>query len=367
MKRTNIFIAVWLFVFLVGSMAYVDANEKQVVKIGAILPLTGNLAFLGEPERNALILANEDLKKANIPVELIIEDSKGTATDGIAAVNKLIAQGVSAVVVSTTGINLAVLPIAKQHNIIIFTQCMAPSITSENKYAFRIFPNYVTEQQITAKYMQKKAYKTAALYYANSAGIKPEADSFKTLANDFGIKIIFEDTFDVGQKDFKSSLFKIKQARPDVILILAYGDSYPPMFKQLKELKINIPIVGNVALEQLGATQLGTKIYEGAAFPSFSVAQRSTGIIEFRKRYYKQFGSYPGGFLDYPYFYDVVRILGDTLQTAQGDTDKAQGILHTQTFKGITGEIKFSEVGDFSPPLAMGVYRSGKVVPAGLK
>ncbi len=358
-------VAILAFI-LIGSLILINGcakKEPETVKIGAILPLTGNLAFLGEPERNSLLLAQEGIKKENKLVNLIIEDSKGNATDGISAMNKLVAQGVKAVIVSTTGINRAVLPIAKQNKIIIFTQCMDPTITGESEYAFRIFPNYVTEQQLTASYMKEKGYKNIALYSANSAGIKPEADAFKDYAHKNGLKIILEDTFEIGQKDFRSVLFKIKKLSPDALLILAYGDSYPPIFKQIRELNIKIPILGNVAMEQAGATKFGTDIYEGTTFPSFSVAQGNEQIKNFRDRYYRKFGTYPGGFLDYPYFYDALNIISEALLSSHNNVENAREILKSNTFKGLSGEIKFSVDGDFSPPVAMAIYRSGKVEP----
>ena len=360
---SGLFFVVTLFVSLFFLISSCAKKEPETIKIGAILPLTGNLAFLGEPERNSLILAQEDIKKENKLINLIIEDSKGSATHGISAMNKLVAQGVKAVIVSTTGINRAVLPIVKQNEIIIFTQCMDPTITAESKYAFRIFPNYVTEQQLTVNYMKNEGYKKIALYFANSAGIKPEADAFKDISSKNGLKLIFEDTFEIGQKDFRSVLFKIKNLSPDALLILAYGDSYPPIFKQIRELNVKIPIVGNVAMEQAGATKFGTDIYEEAVFPSFSVAQENEQIKNFRNRYYEKFGTYPGGFLDYPYFYDTLKIISEVLNFSHNNVENARAILQNQTFEGMSGEIKFSADGDFAPPLTMAIYHSGKVEP----
>lgn len=366
MRHFRVSLIAIIAVVLIGSLFLINGcakKEPEAIKIGAILPLTGNLAFLGEPERNSLLLAQEDIKKENKLINLIIEDSKGNATDGISAMNKLFAQGVKAVIVSTTGINRAVLPIVKQKKIIIFTQCMDPTITAESEYAFRIFPNYVTEQQLTIGYIKEKEYKSIALYFANSAGIKPESDAFKDYAHKNGLKIVLEDTFEIGQKDFRSVLFKIKKLSPDALLILAYGDSYPPIFKQIRELNVKIPIMGNVAMEQAGATKFGTDIYEGAVFPSFSIAQENEQIKNFRNRYYEKFGTYPGGFLDYPYFYDAMKIISEALRSSHGNVDKGREILEIQTFKGMSGEIKFSADGDFSPPLVMAVYHSGKVEP----
>lgn len=368
MRRRNLLIAISMVIALAAVSFQCSRNPTPAkeIKIGAILPLTGPLASLGEPERNALLLAVEDAKQNGIPINLLIEDSKGSAPDGVSAMNKLIAQGVKAVIVSTTGINRAVLPVADQNKILIFTQCMDPTITSESKYAFRIFPNYIEEQKLTVDYMKNKGYRKVALYSANNAGIKPESDAFKRLAAESGLQVIFDETFEMTQNDFKNVMLKIKSQPPDVILVLGYGQNYPPILKQLKELNINTPTVGNVALEQEGATQAGTENFEGVVFPSFSAGQQNEAINQFRTRYYSRYGKYPGGFLDYPYFYDSLMIVGKVLNSENGDTEKIINTLNNETFKGLSGDLRFSSDGDAFPPLALAVYRSGKVEPVRL-
>jgi branched-chain amino acid transport system substrate-binding protein len=364
MKRRTLLVVVLisLLVFL-GSQCSQKPTPAKEVTIGAILPLTGSLASLGEPERNALLLAVEDAKQSGIQINLIIEDSKGSAPDGVSAMNKLIAQGVKAVLVSTTGVSRAVLPVADQNKTLVFTQCMDPTITSESRYAFRIFPNYVEEQKLTVEFIKNKGYRKVGLYSANNAGIKPESDAFKRLAAEAGVQIVFDETFEMTQNDFKNVLLHVKSQPPDAILILGYGQNYPPILKQIKELSINTPIIGNVALEQESATQAGTENFEGVVFPSFSAGQQNSAINNFRSRYYERYGKYPGGFLDYPYFYDALMIMGQVLNKENGDVEKAIGALNNQSFAGLSGDLKFSTDGDAFPPLSLAVYHSGKVEP----
>jgi len=340
------------------------APEEKVIKIGAILPLTGNIGSLGEPERNALLLALEDVQNFGKKVLLQIEDSRGNSKDGISAMNKLLAQGVRFFIVSTTGVSRAIQPIASKNHVITFAQCMDPSITSESKYIFRIFPNYLQEQEALVKYMSKVKIKKVALYYANSAGIKPEADAFRKLASKAGLKIVYEGAFEIGQTNFRNELSKIKNIQMDALLILAYGNSYPPLMKQIREMKFNVPIFGNVALEQEKAVEMGTEIYEGVIFPSLTAIRSEFNRVEdFKKRYFRRFGRYPGGFLDYAYFYDAFRVIVRVAEESEGNPDKAVNLLLSLKFRGITGLIKFSPQGDASLSLRLVKYHNGKVVP----
>lgn len=345
------------------KQAHENTVAQQQYTIGAILPLTGALAFLGEPERNALLLAEKDAKEKGYRVALRIEDSRGSATDGVAAANRLLAGRAHALIVSTTGVSRAVLPVATQAATVVFTQCMDPTITSEGPHVFRLFPDYRQEQALTVEYLKSKSYSRIALLWANSSGVKPEAEALKDYAKQSGLSIVAEETFELSATDFRNQLRKLHGAKPDVLVALGYGQTYPPLLKQIRELDLDIPVVGNVALEQEGAVGEGVDVLEGVVFPSLSVGQQSAQIQKFRERYASIYGKYPGGFLDYPYFYDVYMILAEVLARGGGDSEKTRAYLAAHTFQGISGEIQFSSSGDAFPKLGLGVYRDGRVQP----
>jgi len=63
-------------------------NEKkaEVIKIGAILPLTGNLSFLGTPGKNAIELFRKQNKTSKIEIKLY--DSKAEPKTGLTVYRK---------------------------------------------------------------------------------------------------------------------------------------------------------------------------------------------------------------------------------------------------------------------------------------
>ncbi|RKX44338.1 MAG: hypothetical protein DRP27_06745 [Thermotogae bacterium] len=69
-----------------------NASEEKVIKIGAILLLTGNLAFMGELERNGMKLVEELTNKKGREngkrVQIVFGDSK--AKEAISSANKFI-------------------------------------------------------------------------------------------------------------------------------------------------------------------------------------------------------------------------------------------------------------------------------------
>ena len=93
-------------------------SEKETIKIGVSIPLSGDVAFLGEGVRDAMLLAKENLGYTKYNYEIIFEDDQFNSTNTLTAVNKLISiDKVS--VISSLGSNLGnvVSPIAEENKI----------------------------------------------------------------------------------------------------------------------------------------------------------------------------------------------------------------------------------------------------------
>ena len=66
-------------------------NEKPVVKIGSILPLTGASAEMGNELKNAALKMLEQYKDSPVKYELIFEDNQGgSVPKSISAMKKMI-------------------------------------------------------------------------------------------------------------------------------------------------------------------------------------------------------------------------------------------------------------------------------------
>ena len=84
-----VFISVaFLVIFSVGCVK----KEEKEIKIGAILPLTGDLADPGSKSINAikLVIDGYNSSKPKMPIKLFVEDSKANPIDGVNAIHKLI-------------------------------------------------------------------------------------------------------------------------------------------------------------------------------------------------------------------------------------------------------------------------------------
>ena len=84
----------FFFLLIFISIVPASAEERGVIKIGAVLPLTGEGAFWGKNGLNAIKLAEDDINKAGgvngRKLKIIIEDGKCSGKDAVTAFNKLV-------------------------------------------------------------------------------------------------------------------------------------------------------------------------------------------------------------------------------------------------------------------------------------
>ncbi|MCK5231929.1 MAG: hypothetical protein KAR13_16775, partial [Desulfobulbaceae bacterium] len=103
-------------------------------------------------------------------------------------------------------------------------------------------------------------------------------------------------------------------------------------------------------------------------FPSLTAVQsKDNKIGELKERYFKRFKKYPGGFLDYAYFYDTFQIIAEVAEKSQGNPEAAIDLLLSHEFHGVAGLIKFSHQGDAHLSVGLMKYENGRVVPVDFK
>src|SRR5690606_5007513 len=99
----------------------------------AILPLTGSLAMIGESEKNAAVLAMEEINASGgikgRNLQIIFEDSQGTAKMAIAAGQKLIEiEKVKLLIVSTSPAIMSIKPYIFDKEVLMFGITAQPDV-----------------------------------------------------------------------------------------------------------------------------------------------------------------------------------------------------------------------------------------------
>jgi len=355
-----------LGILVVGSFNFAGCKkEEKVIKIGAILPLTGNLAFLGKPEQVAIQIAqNEINKEGKIKVEIIFGDSKADPKTAVSIAHKMInIDKVDAIITSTSGVAMAVAPIAAKNNILNFAGCMAPEVVHQGKNIFRLFINNNEEGSLLANYLAKHYHKIGILVI-NSRSPLAEAKIIRKIFEKRGGKVILQETYEFTTKDFTPMLIKLKNSPIEALVLCGYGFKYPTIFKTMRELQFNKPVVGNVSFLMPVALEEGYSLYEGVKFASLPFTRDDPRFAEFNKKYMEIAKTEPSTFADHVFFYDMVKIIAQAIE-ATGSTDGnklAEYIIKKREFEGLSGKIIFDENGESLIPMKMAEFKGGKIV-----
>lgn len=106
-------------------------------KIGFVASITGPASWLGEPQKNTALMLQEWINAAGgikgVPIEIMIEDSKGMEADAVLATKKLIEKDHVLVVIgsSTTGESMAMVPICEGAETPMISMAAALSIVTQ--------------------------------------------------------------------------------------------------------------------------------------------------------------------------------------------------------------------------------------------
>lgn len=341
MKKNWLIVAFLLILF----PAFVNA-ENQKVKVGVILPMTGNAADYGNTFWSGCKTAMEKLGDQT-RVELILEDSKADPKVGISVAQKLINyDGVKVIVGGISPVMLAITPIAEQSDIVVINPVAnSPKLSGLSNYLFNSTPlsNEEAEFLATTAFKTYNKRKAAVLYINNESGLGFR-DNFSKRFKEFGGKIVYEEAIPLGESDFRTIIQKMKRAQPDFVFLATYYKESALIIKQSKELKYNPFWLSYSAVEtpeflKLAAGTADDLIY---SYSGFDISAKNTQ--EFVSVYRKLFGKDPDIWSGQ--FYEAVIFLNEAINNIKDFNNFGNElikILSTNKFNGLSGRIEFDE------------------------
>lgn len=210
-----------------GIKTAADSPSKGGVKIGFIAALTGGAAAYGKSQEEGIRMAAEEInQKGAIPIELFVEDSKGSPSDAMNVTKRLI-QKKAAVIIGpmTSNEAKAAGPIMQNAKIpSLEISVTAEGITGIGDYIFRnSVPESMNIPQTAKKTHRLLGYETAAIFYAHDNEQHVTAQKYfrKTLEEE-GVKIVDVETFGSKDSEYSAQLTNIENAKPDVVIVCSY-------------------------------------------------------------------------------------------------------------------------------------------------
>lgn len=230
--------------FLVSSTGFC----QDTIKVGIILPATGEKAKFGEIERKSFEMALEEINAAGgaqgKKIEFLYEDDTGRPDIARAAAEKLITKDKVVMLGGGYGSSetFAIAGVAQQSRIPFLVATGSDNKITEMKwnYVFRINPPVSEYPQALETFLSEVVKpKTAAILYENTNFGSSGSKSFQETCNKLGIKVLVTEGYQHGGVDFKPILVKVKQANPDLIYMISYVMDASLIMNQSMELKLS--------------------------------------------------------------------------------------------------------------------------------
>jgi len=243
-----------LKVLVVSLMLFLVAKAgiaKEPYKIGAIFSVTGPASFLGEPEKNTVIMLADQINKAGgingHPVEVIVEDDKSDEGQAVLAAKKLLDKDKVIAIIgpSITGSSMAVIPIVQGAKTPLVSVAAGAGITTpvnERYWVFKTAQYDVSAVIAIYKYMQKKGIKKVGIITITNAFGDQGRKALLELAPKYGITVVADERYGPKDADMTTQLTKIKAAGAQAVINWSVGPTQVIVTKNWHDLKLGIPL-----------------------------------------------------------------------------------------------------------------------------
>lgn len=354
-------------------------TEKEPIKIGAVIDISGPGSSLGVPERDSILMWEKEVNdKGGIngrPVKVIIKDNESDETKSVLAIKDLIENEkvVAVAGASQSGTSIAMIDTATKAQIPLVSAAASIKITTpidQRKWVFKTAPNDSVVAGKIIDYMKSKNINKVAFLSLNNAFGDSGLAEFSKAAGSAGINIVAKEKFGATDVDFTAQLTNVKKAAPQAMLIWAIPPSAAKITAQAKgQLGMNIPIIQSHGIANKKFIELAGKSADGVVFPAgkLLVAEglpesdpQKPVLVSYAKGYEKLYGprSTFGG-----HGYDAMLLIGKAIEKAGADPAKIRDELEKMTIPGISGMFKMTAAdhnGIDKPSLVMIEIKNGK-------
>ncbi len=335
-KTTKIVIGVAVVLIIIVGIWYlsskktVSPQEKATIKIGAILPLTGDEANLGQSAKNAILLAQSQLaQNTKYNYEVIFEDDAMDPTKTSTALNKLVnIDKIDAVMSFTSGPGNVVSASTQTNKIIHFSNASDANV-AKGDFNFIHWTPPEAEAKKLVEELKSRNITSIALIGMQQQGIIATSNFVKQESAKSGIAINYEEMVQPGTRDFKTIISKIMEAKPQIIVMELFSPELEILAKQIKELGVTTPLTTIESFEFTTQPEL---------FEGYWYIQAAESSDKFNSAYTAKFNATPQ--LGSPYAYDSFNLIVYGFEHAGSNSSSKP------TLESIVGELL--KVKDFS-------------------
>jgi len=258
-------------ILIIAALVIAGCTEQQAsvdeLKIGVVASMTGAASTTGKDIWQSAVLAAEEINAeggvfvsdlgTKIPVRVILGDDESTREGGQKAVSRLITEDKVDILVGgfSSAVTSAHQSIATEHGVpYIVTGASSPIIThrtdvdtynifhhcpTTDDYGMQttLFASDVIRPAINQKFgfSDERPLRLALVYQDSPYGKGVQEAVIRTIESEnLPVIVVADETFKMGENDFRTVLTSVKAAGPDVIYPAAFLNEQIPMVTQAR-------------------------------------------------------------------------------------------------------------------------------------
>ncbi|WP_045222915.1 ABC transporter substrate-binding protein [Desulfonatronum thioautotrophicum] len=321
--------------FVLGTFSVASAAEP--IKIGAILSATGPASFLGEPQRNTLLMLQDQINEQGgllgRPLEVIIYDDETEVNRAVAAANRLLSRDrvVAAIGATTSGNTLAIMPRFSSARIPLVSMAAAERIVKPiNPWVFKTPQSDRHAVLRILGHAQALGFTDIAILTVSDGFGQAGREVLQELLPEFGMNLVADEIYGPRDTDMTPQLTKIRGLSPDAIIVWGTNPGPAVIARNRVQLGMQTPMYMSHGVASKRFIELAGEAAEGLILPAGRLAvadqlpedhPQKELLLEYIQAYETRFNAEVSTFGGYAF--DALKLIVEAITKAGEATPQA--------------------------------------------
>jgi branched-chain amino acid transport system substrate-binding protein len=300
-------IAIVLVIFTVNLLLFVSCKKESndgpaTLRIGVIVPLTGNAGVLGDYSLKGFQLAVEEQNKTGgllgKKIELDIEDSKADPKEGVTILKNMLEGNQRPFMIYSimSGVTLALKPITESSGLILLSAVNTDKLLENSMYTIQACISAKSIGQNLSIYLRDSMMvRDLTMFYANNEFGISVKDAVVINCAEKGITVQNVEPFEENSLDYKSLIAAKITKSTECVYVAGVGTALGTMLKQIKESGYAGKIISDPLITFPDVVNVTGDAIKGIPYLdyAFDVNSQDTNTIAFVKAFRERFGANP--------------------------------------------------------------------------
>ena len=351
MKRLNVFI---LTITVFSAMLFMSCNNNgtkngsDTIKIGVVVPLSGNGATIGGYSKEGVQMAVDEInaKGGLLGKQIVIEvqDSKSDPKEGVNIIKNMMSEKQKPFMVYSiiSGVTMAMRPETEANKMILMAAVGTDKFIPNASYTLRNYVSGTTIGVHIAPFIKDSLkVKMVSIFYANNEYSTSVKNGVEQKCKEAGLSIQFTQPFDEKIPDYKSLVAASINDKTECIFIDGIGNGMGSMIKQIRESGYKGLIVSDPIIKFPDVMTAAGDAIKGVYYMDFAFDENSSDPTTkaFVDSFKAKFNSTPANFAVISY--EGMKMLLETINKIKTlDNDKIIAAMNgVKDFQGVFGLI----------------------------